>query len=119
MGMTSFGFGQRACLGQNVTQDEMLVSCGGLLWAFNLAKKIDPKTGAEIDPPLDKTNSLLIIKPDPWQMAFHPRTPEKKQQVIDDWEAAEKETLAKRAAFEETGRMARAAASEKSEKVMA
>ena len=59
--MTSFGFGQRQCLGQTLTQDELHLACGGLLWAFNLKRKIDPKTGLEIDPPLDKSNSLLII----------------------------------------------------------
>ena len=83
--MTSFGFGQRQCLGQTLTQDELHLACGGLLWAFNLKRKIDPKTGLEIDPPLDKSNSLLIIKPDPFQMAFEPRSAEKKTQTIEQW----------------------------------
>lgn len=39
VGMTSFGWGQRTCLGQIVTRDETLVACGGLLWGFNLGKK--------------------------------------------------------------------------------
>ncbi|PSK38003.1 Phenylacetate 2-hydroxylase [Elsinoe australis] len=98
-GMTSFGFGQRQCLGMTLTQDETFLACGGLLWAFNLKKKIDPKTGLEIDPPLDKSNSLLIIKPDPFEMAFEPRTQEKKQKIVDQWLAAEAQALDERAQF--------------------
>ena len=71
-GMTPFGWGQRACLGQSLTQDELVIACGGLAWAFNLNRKIDPATGLEIDVPLNKSNSLLIIKPDPFQMVSEP-----------------------------------------------
>jgi len=99
MGMTSFGWGQRQCLGQSITRDETLVACGGLLWAFNLKKKIDPKTGQEIDVPLNKSNSLLIVKPDPFEMAFEPRSATRKQEVIDQWKEAEAEDAARRAAF--------------------
>lgn len=87
--MTSFGFGQRACLGQTLTQDELLLACGSLLRCFTLGKKIDPKTGQEIDLPLNKSNSLLIIKPDPFEMAFTPRSVERKEEIIREWKAAE------------------------------
>ena len=108
-GMTSFGFGQRACLGQTLTQDELLVSCGALLWAFNLGKKVDTKTGLEIDPPLNKSNSLLIIKPDPFEMAFHPRSAEKKARVIREWEEAEAAENKEHEEFKRAGRAAKLA----------
>lgn len=82
-----------------LTQDELFISCGNLLWTYNMTKKIDPKTGVEIDAPLNKSNSLLIIKPDPWQMAFHPRSEERKQKVLEDWRLAEEKENADRAAF--------------------
>lgn len=88
-GMTSFGFGQRACLGQTLTQDELLLACGSLLRCFTMGKKIDAKTGKEIDPPLNKSNSLLIIKPDPFEMAFTPRSAARKAEIIREWEEAE------------------------------
>ncbi|PSN68798.1 cytochrome P450 [Corynespora cassiicola Philippines] len=98
-GMTSFGWGQRQCLGQSLTQDELLVACGGLLWAFNLKKKIHPITGEEIEVPLDKSNSLLIIKPDPFEMAFEPRSVARKAEVKEQWRLAEEKDSAERLAF--------------------
>lgn len=89
--MTSFGFGRRQCLGRHITQDELLIACGALCWAFNLKYKVDPATGEDI--PIDdkKSNSLLIIKPDPYEMAFEPRSEERRQLVLDLWLASEKE----------------------------
>ncbi|KAF2154543.1 cytochrome P450 [Myriangium duriaei CBS 260.36] len=91
--LTSFGWGHRQCLGMSVTQDELFVACGNVLWGFNLKKKIDPKTGLELDAPLDKSNSLLIIKPDPWEMAFHPRSHEKARKILTDWVDVEYEAI--------------------------
>ncbi|ORY10343.1 cytochrome P450 [Clohesyomyces aquaticus] len=98
-GLSSFGWGQRQCLGQSLTQDELVVACGGLLWAFNLKSKVDPVTGQEIEVPLDKSNSLLIVKPDPFQMAFEPRSAARKVEVIEQWREAESKDKAERAAF--------------------
>lgn len=80
--MTSFGWGQRQCLGQTLTQDELVVSCGALAWCFNLRPKLDPSTGVPLPVPLDKCNSLLIIKPKPFKMAFEPRSEERKQKAL-------------------------------------
>ncbi|KAF2203820.1 cytochrome P450 [Delitschia confertaspora ATCC 74209] len=98
-GMTSFGWGQRQCLGQNLTHDELVVACGGLCWAFNLKKKIDPKTGENIEVPLDKSNSLLIVKPDPFQMAFEVRSCSRKADIIKQWKAAERIDSKERSEF--------------------
>ncbi|XDG00394.1 hypothetical protein ABKA04_000009 [Annulohypoxylon sp. FPYF3050] len=84
-GMSSFGWGQRQCLGMTLTQDELLVACGALAWAFNLKPKKDPVTGKELPVPTDKSNSLLIIKPDPFEMAFEPRSEERKQEALRQW----------------------------------
>lgn len=97
--MTSFGWGQRQCLGMSITRDETVTGCGALMWAFNLKRKIDPVSGQEIEVPLNKSNSLLIIKPDPWQMAFEPRSEERKQEVIQLWKEAEAKDIAERAEF--------------------
>ncbi|RFU33339.1 hypothetical protein B7463_g3033, partial [Scytalidium lignicola] len=98
-GLSSFGYGQRTCLGQSLTQDELLVACGGLCWGFIMRKKIDPVTGREIEIDLQASNSLLIIKPDPFQMEFMPRTDVRKAEMIAQWELAEKKDLEERAAF--------------------
>ncbi|KAI1881571.1 hypothetical protein JX265_000397 [Neoarthrinium moseri] len=98
-GMSSFGWGQRQCLGMTLTQDELLVACGALAWCFNLKPKVDPNTGQELRVPTDKSNSLLIIKPDPFQMAFEPRSEERKQKALHLWKQSEALDLARRAQF--------------------
>jgi hypothetical protein len=97
--MTSFGWGQRQCLGQTLTQDELVVACGALAWAFNLKAKKDPVTGTELPVPLDKSNTLLIIKPNPFQMVFDPRSEQRREEALRIWAAEEAKDRAARAAF--------------------
>ncbi|KAI2483657.1 Cytochrome P450 2C30 [Pyrenophora tritici-repentis] len=97
--MTSFGWGQRQCLGMSITRDETVTGCGALMWLFNLRRKIDPVSGKEIEVPLNKSNSLLIIKPDPWEMAFHPRSESRKQQALALWKEAEDKEKEERSEF--------------------
>lgn len=108
MGMTSFGWGQRACLGQSLTRDETLVACGGLLWGYNLVKKKDAE-GNEIEPSTTTSNSLLIIKPDDFEMAFEPRSAERKAEMIRLWEESEAKDRSEREVFIKKARAARAA----------
>lgn len=105
VGMTSFGWGQRQCLGMSITRDETVTGCGALMWAFNLRRKVDPVSGKEIEVPLNKSNSLLIIKPDPWEMAFQPRSESRKQEVIQLWKEAEAKDIQERAAFAKASEM--------------
>ncbi|KAF2746386.1 cytochrome P450 [Sporormia fimetaria CBS 119925] len=97
-GLTSFGWGRRQCLGMSLTQDELVAACGGLLWAFNLKHKRTPQ-GDMIPVPLNKSNSLLIVKPDPFEMVFEPRSDTRTKEVVEQWRAASKEDEEKRAAF--------------------
>ena len=75
------------------------------MWAFNLRRKVDPVSGQEIEVPLNKSNSLLIIKPDPWEMAFQPRSEIRKQEVIQLWKEAEAKDIQERAAFAKSAEM--------------
>ncbi|KAI0199900.1 cytochrome P450 [Astrocystis sublimbata] len=98
-GMTSFGWGQRQCLGQTVTQDELIVACGALSWCFNLKPKVDVATGRELPVPTDKSNSLLIIKPDAFQMDFEPRSAARKEHALRLWEESDKQDTREREEF--------------------
>ncbi|KAK3380971.1 cytochrome P450 [Podospora didyma] len=103
-GMTSFGWGQRQCLGMSLTQDELLVACGSLAWCFTLKRKRDPATGEDLPVPLNKSNSLLIIKPDPFQMAFEPRSEKRREEALRLWAEAEAADTKARAEFLEAAR---------------
>ena len=83
----------------SVTRDETVVGCGALMWAFNLKEKVNPVTKQKIEVPQNKSNSLLIIKPDPFEMAFEPRSAARRVQVLEEWAAAEAQDKAERAAF--------------------
>lgn len=98
-GMSSFGYGQRQCLGMTLTQDELIVACGAILWAFNLKKKVDPLTGKEIDIDTKASNSLLIVKPDKYSMAFEPRSEKRRQEIIDNWTESETRDNEERSTF--------------------
>jgi len=98
-GLSSFGYGQRQCLGQSLTQDELLLACGALCWGFHMRKKVDPSAGLEIDIDLNASNSLLIIKPDDFKMEFRPRSLEKKEMMEEQWIVAEETDKEERAAF--------------------
>ena len=69
------------------------------MWAFNLKRKVDPISRKEIEVPLNKSNSLLIIKPDAFEMAFEPRSEARKAEIAQQWKDAEAKDAAARAAF--------------------
>lgn len=106
--MTSFGFGQRACLGQSVTRDETIVATGALLWGFNLKHKKDAN-GNDIPASIHSSNSLLIVKPDPWDMAFEPRSKEREQSMRSMWAASEAQDMRERLDFAKNAKAAREA----------
>ncbi|KAK8063971.1 hypothetical protein PG996_008623 [Apiospora saccharicola] len=103
-GMTSFGWGQRQCLGQSLTEDELLVACGALAWCFHLRPRRDAETGLDLPVPVDKSNSLLIIKPDPFEMAFEPRSEARRREALRLWAEAEALDKKQRADFLERAR---------------
>ena len=109
MGMTSFGWGQRACLGQSLTRDETLVGCGSLLWAFDLVRK-KGLDGKPIEPSIHKSNSLLIVKPDPFEMAFEPRSAARKREIVRQWAESDARDKAERADFLKVAKAKRAMA---------
>ncbi len=78
------------------------------MWAFNLRRKVDSVTGLEIDVSTTASNSLLLIKPDPFQMAFVPRSEARRVEIIDNWKRADEKDRTQREAF------AKAAALERS-----
>lgn len=85
--MSPFGWGQRTCIGQGITEDENLLACGGIAWGFDIGFKYTPE-GEKIDVPTDKSNSLLIIKPDLFSIDIRPRVG-MEGRIVGEFERAE------------------------------
>ncbi|EJT68638.1 cytochrome P450 [Gaeumannomyces tritici R3-111a-1] len=86
VGMHSFGWGRRTCLGQNIVDDEMFVTAAAVLWGFNMAQKVDQRTGEIIPIDTQATNSHVILEPDPWQMTFAPRSEARAAKIMHNYE---------------------------------
>jgi hypothetical protein len=81
-GMHTFGWGRRTCLGQHIVDDEMFVTGAGVLWAFNLSKKVCPMTGKEVDFDSEATNAHVILEALPFPMDLQPRSERRAAQIL-------------------------------------
>lgn len=78
------------------------MGCGGVAWAFDLNFKVDPKTGEKIDVPTDESNSMLIIKPDKFELSVTPRSESRAKEIIQQWRVAEQEDRESRESYGQT-----------------
>ncbi|KAL0943476.1 Fumitremorgin C synthase 1 [Colletotrichum truncatum] len=85
VGMHTFGWGRRACLGQNLVDDEMFVAGAAVCWAFDMGLKKCPATGKDVTFDSQATNSNVILEPLPFPMQFKIRSPERAQAVLDGY----------------------------------
>jgi hypothetical protein len=83
--MHSFGWGRRTCLGQNIVDDETFVFASAVLWAFNLAPKVCPRTGEQVPIDTQATNSHVILEPSPYQISIKVRGAERGKQVLEGY----------------------------------
>ncbi|KAI1356298.1 cytochrome P450 [Xylaria sp. FL0043] len=91
VGMHTFGWGRRTCLGQHIVDDEMFVSGAAVLWGFNLDRKRCPKTGEVIDFDTEATNAHVILEPDPFPCDIRPRSPERAALILKYYQDAREE----------------------------
>ncbi len=85
MGMHTFGWGRRTCLGKDIVDDEMFVCGAGLLWGFDLGRKVCPRTGEIVPIDSQATNSHVILEPSPFQISIQPRTAERAKNILDGY----------------------------------
>ncbi|KZL87592.1 cytochrome p450 [Colletotrichum incanum] len=83
VGMHTFGWGRRTCLGQTLVDDEMLIAGASVCWAFDMGLKKCPATGEDVTFDTQATNSNVILEPLPFPMQFKIRSPEKAQRVLE------------------------------------
>ncbi|KAK1712191.1 cytochrome P450 [Colletotrichum acutatum] len=87
VGMHTFGWGRRTCLGQNLVDDEMFVAGAGVCWAFDMSLKKCPSTGKDVTFDTQATNSNVILEPLPFPMQFKIRSPERAKDVFEGYNA--------------------------------
>ncbi|KAI5927579.1 cytochrome P450 [Camillea tinctor] len=91
VGMHTFGWGRRTCLGQHIVDDEMFVTGAAVLWAFNLIHKTCPKTGKPIEFDSEATNAHVILEPLNFPCDFKPRSEERAGHILSGYGEARAE----------------------------
>ncbi|KAK0117473.1 hypothetical protein ONS96_013303 [Cadophora gregata f. sp. sojae] len=74
---SAFGWGRRQCLGLDYTEIVHVTIVASILWSCNIQKKIDPKTGQEIELPWMDYSPFVIVRPMPTQLDILPRSQER------------------------------------------
>lgn len=64
MGFSGFGSGRRVCPGVELTEAELLVACGSLIWGFEMLPCVDERTGEKRWPDPTNRNSNVIGGPE-------------------------------------------------------
>ena len=90
IGHHQFGFGRRQCLGQHLGNAELVVACGAILWAFELAKKKD-SNGQEVHVPDWDFSTLPFAKPNPFHFDMNVRGEKRAETIMEEWKKAEPE----------------------------
>jgi hypothetical protein len=88
----TYGAGRRVCTGIHVAQNSLFINMARTLWAFNLKKAKDPKTGDIIEPDTGVQNGFLAI-PTRFPCIFEPRSAAKAEMVEREWKQAENDGL--------------------------
>lgn len=85
LGHHGFGRGRRVCPGMEITEAELLVACGSLLWAFEMRPNLD-KSGQPMWPDSDYWTSNVIGGPLPFSFDLHCRSEERKNLITQLFE---------------------------------
>src|SRR5271155_5253709 len=86
----SFGCGRRICPGMHLAENSLFITISRILWAFNILPGLD-ENGKEI---LADTEAyqpdVSITSPIPFKARFVPRNEDKRKQIVNEWEQAQK-----------------------------
>jgi hypothetical protein len=87
-GHSQFGQGKRVCMGVDIVNNELLLVCGALAWAFNMKHRVD-HNGIQVEVKDMEYSSLLIAKPDWFDFDLAARDEAKRQKIMEMWEDVE------------------------------
>ncbi|QBZ61224.1 hypothetical protein PoMZ_08172 [Pyricularia oryzae] len=80
-GYMTFGWGRRVCSGQALAEQGVWITVARLLWAFDMRKKRDPVTGAEVPVDIFAFTNGLNMRPQPFLCDITPRSEEIRRTV--------------------------------------
>lgn len=75
-GYMTFGWGRRVCSGQALAEQGVWITIARLLWAYNINKYRDPKTGVEEDVDIFAFTNGLNMRPQVFRCSIKPRSDE-------------------------------------------
>ncbi|RSL58716.1 hypothetical protein CEP54_007606 [Fusarium duplospermum] len=85
----TFGAGRRVCPGFHVAERNLFLAISRILWGFTISPARDPN-GAPVPINRDAVTPGLIVRPEDFECEIEPRSPERKQLILDLWKEAEK-----------------------------
>ncbi|VBB86158.1 Putative cytochrome P450 E-class, group I [Podospora comata] len=90
-GFSQFGFGRRTCQGIPIVEQDLFLSMGGMAWAFDIRKKVDPVTGKVIPVHWNDYTPLLIAKPCKFDFDAIPRQEGRMEELRQMFDSAREE----------------------------
>jgi hypothetical protein len=73
----------------HIADRSLFLAMARTLWAFDLRRAVDPKTGQEIIPDVDNIEDGLFICPTPFAANIVPRSQKRAMAVKEEWKNME------------------------------
>ncbi|KAL1890728.1 hypothetical protein Sste5346_008053 [Sporothrix stenoceras] len=88
----TFGAGRRICPGIHVAERSLFLAISRILWGFDITPALDAQ-GKPILPDPEKLTQGFVCMPEEFKATIRPRSEVRKQKMLAEWEAAQKENL--------------------------
>ncbi|KAF9894534.1 hypothetical protein FE257_006419 [Aspergillus nanangensis] len=88
----TFGAGRRICPGIHIAERSLFLGISRMIWAFDIAPELD-QHGQPILPDPDRLTQGFVCMPEEFGARITPRSKERADMVVCEWEEAEKECL--------------------------
>ncbi|KAH6651347.1 cytochrome P450 [Chaetomium tenue] len=89
----TFGAGRRICPGIHVAERSLFLGVARMLWALDIKPATDPVTGKVVLPDQEKLTQGFVCQPVEFPVAITPRSEARRQMVVEEWLAAERDCL--------------------------
>lgn len=79
-----FGVGRRICQGMHIADRSMFLAISRLLWGFRMEVTLD-QDGKPVTPDPTKLIPGMLVQPEPFPAAIHPRTQKHAETIRKEW----------------------------------